>query len=330
MSDPARHYTFADVGLRGDRPFRVCTTHWDALGQPVLPGDDPDAASGSSRVLEMFARDLDSRDAVPLHSHEFHEFVFVRQARDNKHVTPGGQVPLNRGDVIIIPPGSLHGLDPMVGLHKTDLFLQPQWLSDELRLLWREGGLVQALLSTSLFELDVHRGLWHIHLPEAEITACEAELDCITREARLPHPSLALFSGCFLKLLSIVDRCPHAHTEVSVPLFDQKVWAITASIENAIEQGEEPDTNRLAAQVAMSRRTLDRVFRSTTGSSVGEYYRMRRIQHAARMLMDHNTSIKEIAHRLNFSDTAHFVRVFRAKMGETPGHYRRRQVASVN
>jgi len=328
MNEDERCYTFADVGLRGDRPFRVCTTHWDSVGQNVPAGDDPLAPAHGSRVLELYAQDLKGREPVPLHGHEFHEFVFVRQVRDNAHVTPSGRRMLRRGDVIILAPGARHGFDPMIGLQKTDLFLQPQWLSDELRLLWREGGLVQSLLATSLFELHVPAGLWHIHLPEEGIAACEAELDCIIGEARRSHPSLALFSGCFLKLLSIIDRCHDQSRDAALPVFDPRVWSIAARIEEAIERGDEPDPEQLAKETAVSRRTLDRLFRATTGASLGEYYRMRRIQHGARMLMDQHASIKEVAHRLNFADTAHFVRLFRDRMGETPGQYRRRQAAA--
>ena len=51
--DGVRVYTNADVGLRGDRPFRVCTARWDRPGENLPPGDDPDASLLSMRVLEI-------------------------------------------------------------------------------------------------------------------------------------------------------------------------------------------------------------------------------------------------------------------------------------
>jgi AraC-like DNA-binding protein len=67
---------------------------------------------------------------------------------------------------------------------------------------------------------------------------------------------------------------------------------------------------------------LDRRFRDETGLSISEYYRNRRIQHAARLLTEGTHTVKQIAHRLNFSDAAHFVRVFKDHMGVSPGAYR--------
>jgi len=316
------HYTSADVGLCGARPFRVCTTHWDETGHDVWPGDDPDAPNHPSRFLEMYATNLRHDTCVPLHSHDFHEFVFVRRADGNLHVTREGRSLLRRGDVIVMAPRASHGFDPMAGLMKTDLFLQPQWLSEELRLLWHEGGLIQTLLAASLFELPVNEGVWVLHLEEAEILACEGELDAMRDEARFEQPSLALFSGCFLKLLSILNRRFVATSGSASCAFSREIWTVTEAIESVMEKGDTLDVNRLAQVVSLSRRQLDRVFRAGTGSSVGAYYRNRRIQHAARMLTEPRRTIQEIAHHLNFSDAAHFVRSFKSKMGATPGEYR--------
>jgi len=316
------HYTAADVGLSGARPFRVCNTHWDETGDDTWPGDDPEAPSYPSRFLEMFAKDIPPGRPVPIHSHDFHEFVFVRRTRGNIHVTPETREPLRRGDVIIMLPRAKHGFEPMAGLMKTDLFLQPQWLSDELRLLWREGGLIQALLAASLFELPSRESLWMLHLEENEMRACELELEAMRDEARAEHPSLALFSGCFLKLLSILNRRFRASGATVEAAFSREVWAVAEAVEEVVRKGDPLDVDRLARQVALSRRQLDRVFRAGTGSSVGAYYRSRRIQHAARMLTEPRLSIQEVAHHLNYADTAHFVRSFKAKMGLTPGNYR--------
>ncbi len=316
------HYTAVDVGLCGARPFRVCSTYWDKTGRDVWPGDDPEAPDHRSRFLEMYATHLSPDMVVPIHSHDFHEFVFVRRAQENFHITPEGRALLRRGDVIIIAPGALHGFDPMVGLMKTDLFLQPQWLSEELRLLWREEGLIQSLLAASLFDLRVNDGLWVLHLEEAEMVACEHELDSMHREARFERPSLALFSGCFLKLLSILNRRFSGPNGLTAALFNKDIWAVTEALEGVIERGDSLNVERLARLTSFSRRQLDRVFRAGTGLSVGAYYRNRRIQHAARMLTEPRRTIQEIAHHLNYSDTAHFIRSFKNKMGRTPGEYR--------
>lgn len=325
-----RVYTNADVGLRGDRPFRVCTARWDRPGENVPPGDDPDASLLSSRVLEIYAYDMKlTRELdVPLHAHEFYEFAFIRGSTGNRHWTEEGETELVRGRVVILMPGAIHGYRPMGGLHKTDLYLQPNWLSNELRLLWREEGLIRMLLTTSLFEYVAGDGLWEVQLDEDAFAACERELDTIHEEAKRSKPSLTLFMGCFLKLLSIVNR-EYMKSEAPIATLHHEAWRIVVALEDLIDRGARLEPDDLARTVGLSRRQLDRVFSSATGLSLSQYYRNRRVQHAARMLSEPGSSVKEIAFDLNFSDTAHFIRVFRERMGVTPGDYRRQHLERV-
>ncbi len=323
LNTTCRRYTNADVGLRGDRPFRVCATHWDRDGRNIVPGDDPDASPRSSRALEMYRAQGTHEVGVPPHTHEFHEFVFVQAASGNEHITEEGRSVLARGDVIVVAPGAVHGYSAMAGLSKTDLFIQPQWLSEELRLLWWEGGLVQSLLATALFNIPFCEGVWKTRLEETAFSECEQELAAIVVELKRSRVSLAFCIGSFFKLLSIVNRAHQSADPVERPPLDRQLWLVVTRTEEAIERGDALDAEKLAAEVGMSRRHLDRRFREETGLSLNEYYRNRRIQHATRMLSEPWHSVKEIAHRLNFSDTPHFVRVFKEKTGLSPGAYRR-------
>ena len=319
---PNLHYTCHEVGLSGQRPFRVCTTHWDKEGLNVLPGDDPDAALDSSRALILYATTVDQNGTiVPLHTHDFFEIAFVRHSSGNQHVTEKGKRLLQRGKVIVITPGASHGYEPIYGLHKTDLYLQPTWLSHELRLLWREMGLIRMLLAYSLFEWKHLEGLWEIDLTEEELCICEMDLDFIIEEARASQPSLALFSGCFLKLLAIINKAymrNHQPGDIPAP----QMWDVVVRVDRMIENGEILNIDQLAENCNISRRNMDRLFTRDTGLSIMQHYRNRRLQHAARLLTEPTYTIKEIAYYLNYADTAHFVRSFKDKMGVTPGEYR--------
>jgi AraC family L-rhamnose operon transcriptional activator RhaR len=271
----------------------------------------------------MYAVNPLVRDAVRLHSHEFHEFVFVQAAKgDMKHRTPEGAELLRRGDVFVIVPGARHGYSSTYGLEKTDLFLQTQWLSEELRLLWWEGGLIQSLLASALFDRPLHGGIWRLRLEEGAFRDCEQELSAMVEELKRPHGSLAFCIGSFFKLLSILNRAYEGSGAESAFPLDKPLWLVVARIEEAIARGDALDPEGMAGEVAMSRRHLDRRFRDETGLSISEYYRNRRIQHAARLLTEGTHTVKQIAHRLNFSDAAHFVRVFKDHMGVSPGAYR--------
>jgi AraC family transcriptional regulator len=68
---------------------------------------------------------------------------------------------------------------------------------------------------------------------------------------------------------------------------------------------------------------LARVFRAHYGVSVGEYGRRLRLDWAAAELARSDTPLALIAARAGFADQSHFTRLFKARIGATPGAYRR-------
>ncbi|HSE39891.1 MAG TPA: AraC family transcriptional regulator, partial [Acidobacteriota bacterium] len=67
---------------------------------------------------------------------------------------------------------------------------------------------------------------------------------------------------------------------------------------------------------------LIRTFRKFHGSTIGEYLRQRRIEHACKLLQSSSLSVTEVAVQSGFYDQSHFTRTFRAIVGLTPGQYR--------
>jgi AraC-like DNA-binding protein len=68
---------------------------------------------------------------------------------------------------------------------------------------------------------------------------------------------------------------------------------------------------------------LARVFRVHYGVSVGEYGRRLRLEWAAAEVARSDTPLAVIAARAGFADQSHFTRLFRQRIGATPGAYRR-------
>ena len=67
---------------------------------------------------------------------------------------------------------------------------------------------------------------------------------------------------------------------------------------------------------------LSAVFRRFRHETVGDYVQKRRVGHAARLLADRDMPLSEIAYECGFADQSHFTRVFKRRMGATPGAYR--------
>jgi LacI family transcriptional regulator len=79
----------------------------------------------------------------------------------------------------------------------------------------------------------------------------------------------------------------------------------------------------VADAVHLSRRVLEKRFRSALGHSIHDEIRRVRIEQIVRMLTETQMSISEIAHSLGFPDVAHISRYFRREKGMSPLKYRK-------
>ncbi len=125
---------------------------------------------------------------------------------------------------------------------------------------------------------------------------------------------------------AVIDRFrngQHDQLPISDPYFDVSDRFVRNSLfimEQNIHRSIPID--RIATMVGCSRRHLNRVFKSTMGSSPSNYFSAMRLNHASWLLANSNHSITEIATECGFSDGAHLARRFKAKFGKLPSEAR--------
>ena len=83
-----------------------------------------------------------------------------------------------------------------------------------------------------------------------------------------------------------------------------------------------PTVERLAARCGFSTRHLSRIFRNTTGKTLGDFVAEVRIARAKRRLAERDALIKEIAYECGFRSQSAFAHAFRRATGHTPQQYR--------
>jgi transcriptional regulator GlxA family with amidase domain len=85
---------------------------------------------------------------------------------------------------------------------------------------------------------------------------------------------------------------------------------------------ERLSTDELAEMAGLSVSHFERRFRRAFGSSPRQYLVRIRVEHAARMLLETDKTVSEVAHECGFYDHAHFSRSFRKMMQLSPSQYR--------
>lgn len=81
----------------------------------------------------------------------------------------------------------------------------------------------------------------------------------------------------------------------------------------------------VVAQVHLSERHANRLFRQFTGTSIHAYLTRYRLELAAQRLVEPDLSIKEVARACGYPDVRHFTTAFRRQWGFTPGSARARK-----
>ena len=82
------------------------------------------------------------------------------------------------------------------------------------------------------------------------------------------------------------------------------------------------DLDALARQIATSRRQLQRVFAEVGDTSFREYLAKVRMRHAARLLREGATPVREVAQSVGYRQPAQFAKAFRRHHGTSPSSLR--------
>jgi len=168
----------------------------------------------------------------------------------------------------------------------------------------RRMGELEVLKPSVPLDLRRSRGNWILGRIQEEFTAADAAAE------------LAI-EGLAVVLLGELQRAGERGREGARP-----GWLIRALEILHASLDETPPLAEIAARVGVHPVHLSRTFRRFHGCTMGAYLRGLRVQRAAEALRSTQRPISAIALEAGFSDQAHFSRVFKQLMGETPARYR--------
>lgn len=265
---------------------------------------------------------------VPLQHLLDFEMLLVLEGSAWLWVEPaGGAVRLGKGSLALIPPGLVHTWGGTADHHLAvhfDLCARPEvaplenmivsdrWVTYRPaafppRVQWE--GFGGAL--TPIFQTLADAAFWAHGLEElVAISAGRTSAD-LSLEEQAAAQSL---------LLDLVTRWVRLEAEKSAPNdSSQRVRALLRHLDPTRRDAIED----LAEQAHLCPTAFRTAFRAVTGQSPRRWLESRRVDLAARRLLNTNLPVAAIAAEVGYEDAFHFSRVFRRVTGTPPATYRR-------
>ena len=268
--------------------------------------------------LPLAVRFIDGRHPEKLfHAHEFMEVVIITSGRP-LHIAGDESCEAEKGDVLVIQPGTVHGYDRTAGAGILNLIFD----SDKLPVPQLDGG------EFSLFgKFFPGRGESYIsakpvaHLPEEILEQIVSVILRIDEETRSVRPGSMFYAmGLFIEALSIISRAGSMQikSEHSRFMLENALRYINKNFQKQITLSE------LARVSCMSERNFQRRFRQALGQSPMQYLMGIRLRRVQEQLLTDDTEIGVIALNCGFYDSNYLCKKFRRAFRMTPSEFRRR------
>lgn len=119
------------------------------------------------------------------------------------------------------------------------------------------------------------------------------------------------------QILALLEGAPSPHAALPLPVTET---ARSVAEMLRCNPGDSRGVSELAAGVHVSERTLERVFLAETGVTLRQWRILNRMETAALLLRD-AASVEAVAHRVGYTDSSAFRRMFRRRFGVSPSEY---------
>jgi len=281
------------------------TAH-QVLNDTLLP--EPD--------LPLSVRLTTQPDLLP-HMHTFIELVMV-VAGSGTHIFKTERYPITVGDVFVIPPFTLHGYADTDELVIYNILFKEQLLARfraDFELLPGFHG----LLYLEPYYRSVRGVAGRLTLTPEEIVQAQSLIAHLERELKGTHEGRRIMvETVFVELLLFYCR---RFSQDPGPA--SRVMPVAKVIGYMNAHYTDPLTlDTLAAVAGLSKRSLIRHFKNTTGTPPMRYLQAVRIAKARTLLSNEDTTITDVAIRVGFNDPAYFATLFKRHTGLSPSHYR--------
>ncbi len=256
-----------------------------------------------------------------LHDHDFYELMIITEGTGMHH-TPHGTHPLQRGDMVMMLPGTWHGMSDCHALGVNVCAINPTLLENELHWLHRDPTLAP-LLSSAALSLN-QPGAMPVSLNDAVMKRCRRHIfelrqyadqdPYLVRSIQIGH--LLMFLGELARFLSVQQLSSQQINDNLSPI----VWNAKRTLEDNPKRAWTLD--ELSRRFDITPTHMIRLFRANTGETPIAYLNLQRLKRASWLLIVKDGPIAAIGAEVGFDDPNHFARRFKAEFGLSPRAYR--------
>lgn len=132
-----------------------------------------------------------------------------------------------------------------------------------------------------------------------------------------------LMKGRFRKPRRIVVDACGVIARASTDLFaidDEEIGRAMQTIRDSV--GRDISVDEIVEQTSLSRRSLEKRFRETTGRSILEELQLVRLERAKSLLRSTSHPVSAISKMVGFKSTSYFLQFFKSRVGTTPRRFR--------
>ena len=246
-----------------------------------------------------------------LHIHSFFEVCYAYAGHGLFHIN-GADHEVAAGQVFVARPGETHEIisatDDPLGIYFWSYTLIPPAQSQT-----ETDGLLHAFLAAS-------------SAISADVPAMQPTLELLTEEiAQRAAGYQQVVQALVVKLLldtarAVTDVPPSSGDGHALESAETLVQDMTRYLRDNYQRPVR--VRDVAAQVHLSERHTNRLFRERMGVSIKAYLTRFRLEIAAQHLLNHQMTVTEVAYASGYRDVRHFITQFRQHTGLTPTAFR--------
>ncbi len=248
-----------------------------------------------------------------LHEHSFFEVCYAYAGRGRFRIN-GVDYTVQTGEVFVAKPGEPHEIisseDDPLGIYFWSYTLVPPADAH------RDDDTAQ------LLRAFLNADQW----VSFAAPALQTTIDLLTHEITYREPGYGpIINGLVTKLLLDTARAVTQSPSLPAPIPDRDpAKLIVADIVRYLQDNYQRPVQlrEVAAQVHLSERHTNRLFKQVMGEPVNAYLTRYRLQVAAQLLLNRQVSVTEVAYASGYQDVRYFITRFRRHTGLTPTAFR--------